>query len=125
MAVVVNDATAVAQLSRLQTNSRAPKRPQADAFRDDCARRELERPAAFSHDRAARGRIGIAVEADFVGAAKNAVVAAGNRVEERRIVAHDGVGLRDSSDDHDLSAMWFHFRIGHEDARPDSGAIDD
>ena len=49
----------------------------------------------------------VAIVAQLVGAAEDAIVCARNGVHERRVVANYGAGKIESRDDRDLTAMWF------------------
>ena len=102
----------------------ATKRSQTDAFAQDPGRRNFQDAAALLDNRRGRRGIGLAIRAELVRSAENAITSARDRIHEGRTVADNGVSRRRFRNDDDLAAMRLDGRIGHERSCADSGAID-
>ena len=124
VAVVVNDAAAVEQLLRAQADSRASERSQSNAFGQDFWRLDLQHATALGENLNGLRRIRVAIRAQRIGSAKDAIVRPRDCVHEGRIVANHCVVVRHLWNNHDLAAMGLDFGIWHECLRADAGAID-
>ena len=101
------------------------ERAQSDLHGDHRRRVDPEDAAAFGNDRGGVGGWGLAIFADRIGAAENAIVRARNGVHQWGIVADNCLRQIDLWHNRDLTAVRFQIRIVNQFTRANTGAIDD